>query len=697
MEFSFYRQGVMMKNLLAGSLVLSLLIVPFLTSALNEQSPFEFIKLFVLSNLTLVVFATVLVDMVRKPKIELRWNTGLSLVSVILAANTVSFLFSNNPVNSFWADINVPTDSLLTIIVFFLFSFCCVQLFLSEKYIQVFSVALIVMATAMGAYGIVQHFGLDPVDWWGYSHMATNAYATIGQAVGFGMIVGSVVPLTVMTYLARSSILEKSLLLLAFFIMMLGILYSGSRLPFIGTLFVTATGLAVYFFRNRGLKAYKNIGAVLLVTALAQGIYFFEDRTTGLGEKLTGESIGKGFGERTYIWEDALIIWKKYPIFGAGPETFGTEQKIVNRKEHNQFQNWELLWTKAHNHYIHHLATTGIVGLAAELLLLFFFIFEFFKSLRADKETDYTGAGLFLGFLFLSVNYMTAFNFVITQLCSYLFPTLYFLRRKTQTIEIKFPRFVNIAVAGVCVFLTGSLMVSLYKYWKADVLFGQAKREFLLNKNPEKAINAIDQAIMLQSYNPRLYCRKGTIVAAMLASGRNRYSQEQTDAAVGLVDNLTSQCVILDPSNAENISIRAKIMAELFVNRLIDSPAASIEGFREAAKVNPNNPTYYYRLGALYLNSNQPEEYIKNMRQAIELKADYLPAYTDLMGFFYRRGDRKEVDEIVQRVAKLTIDKQEFVAEIGNMINLAELNKDQQSKGILINVYMGLKKSGLIR
>ena len=696
MEFSFHRKGLMLNRILSLALFLSLLIVPFVTSALNEQSPFEFIKLFVLGIVSLCVFSAFVLNMLARKKFEFRWNHGLSLVGLILLVNTISFIFSNSLMNSFWADINVPTDSLLTMIVFFLFCFSLTQTLVTDQEVRVMNIVLITMATAMAGYGVIQHFGLDPIDWWGYKQMTVNAYGTIGQAVGFGMILGSIIALVAVNFLQAEGLIKKCTLLLSLLIISLGILYSGSRAPALAALFVVLTGLAVYLFKNRTVSALKKTAAVLLVLALAQSVYFFEDKPSTLEEKMTGESIGQGFGERTHIWGDALAVWKKYPILGAGPETFGTEQRIVNRKEHNQFQHWELLWTKAHNHYIHHLATTGILGLAAELLLLFFLVFDFFRLLREKsfEKQDLDGIGHILGYFFLSICYLTAFNFVVTQLFSYLLPTLYFIRRSRRhpnVVEVKLPRFFYLTCSVVAVLLSGQLIFAMYNYWRADVLFGVSKREFLINKNAANALKAIDEAILIQSYNPRLYCRKATIITALLTSNPNQYSRSQMADTIKLIDELASTCVNLEPRNAENIALRAKLFAELFLTRLIDSPAASLEGFREAEKVNPNNPTYYYRSGSLYLSLNQPDEYLKNMRLALDMKPDYLPAYTDLIGFYYRRGDRAEVDRLVQSVAKLHIDKGEFVPELGNMINLAELNKDPQSHQILVNVYMAAK------
>ena len=113
------------------------------------------------------------------------------------------------------------------------------------------------MATFLAGYGVIQHFGLDPVDWWGYRQMEINAYGTIGQAVGFGMIVGSSLFLPLTSFLQAKSPFRKFVFLLSLLIMALGILYSGSRTPALAALFVSVVGLGAYILKNRNRQALK--------------------------------------------------------------------------------------------------------------------------------------------------------------------------------------------------------------------------------------------------------------------------------------------------------------------------------------------------------------------------------------------------------------------------------------------------------
>lgn len=684
------------KNFLSFLLLAALLFTPFLTSALNEQSPFEFIKLYTLCIVTIFGFSVFLISTLKSRQIVFRWNLGLTLVGVIGLANALSYLFSNNQLISFWSDINVPTDSMLTYIIFFGFCFLCSQVLYKSARIFLIKCVLITAGFLLAAYGVVQHFGLDPVDWWGYSQMKVAAYGTIGQAVGFGSILGALICLAIVSYFQVKKKWQAGALLLMIMAFFLAVMYSGSRGPALGSAIVALACIAIATIKLRSRSTYIKSAILILIFVGAQCIYFFENEKSELTTKFKTNMIEYGLSERSYIWQDAIAIWKKYPILGAGPETFGIEQKIVNRKEHNRFEHWELIWTKAHNHYFHHLATTGLVGLSAELLLILFILLDLWRLIRKtlfDNE-DLDGVALALGFLFICLNNLTAFNFVYTQLLSYLLPTVYFIirsRSQPVLIELKAFKKINMTMVVLLLVLMTQLMLSIYNYWKADVLFGQAKRTFLANKDGAGALKAIDEAIILTPFNPRLFCRKATIVTALLTSSPNKYTQKEAADTVKLIDELTDTCINLEPQNSDNISIKAKLFAELFFNRLVETPEISEKSFLMAAEYNPNNPNYYYRLALLYLNSSRTELYLKNMHKAIELKDDFLPAYTDLLGFFYRKGDHAEVELIIKAISEVKIDKSEYISEFRNMINLTDLNKDESSKAILMKAYMKVK------
>ncbi|MCL4366502.1 O-antigen ligase family protein, partial [Patescibacteria group bacterium] len=78
---------------------------------------------------------------------------------------------------------------------------------------------------------------------------------------------------------------------------------------------------------------------------------------------------------RLIVWKGAIDIFKHYPIFGSGLETFAYSYYQYRPASHNLTSEWDFLYNKAHNEYLNYLATTGLVGIGTYILVILIFIF----------------------------------------------------------------------------------------------------------------------------------------------------------------------------------------------------------------------------------------------------------------------------------------------------------------------------------
>ena len=333
-------------------IMLALLVVPFLTFEENEQSPFELPKLIFLTYVTIFVFICYIVMALKDQEWKFRWSHGLNNLTLILVATVLSYQVSNNSFNSLWGNNNVPTDSVWIVIVFLGFSFLVFQLFDTKERILKLETSVLFSIFALAAYGIVQHFGMDPIDWWGYPEMKTAAYGTIGQSVGYSTIVGSFIPLAGFIFLKQKEKLKIVLSLVVLVTLLLGQMYSGSRTPVALAVLITSAMAVALFFKDRTIK--KNLIIYFITLVLVQVVYFAEGGTA-IEKKMQAVSLNSGIKERVQVWTDGFKVWQKYPILGAGPETFALELKLTNSKDFNTNSKWALYWHKAHNFIFHYL------------------------------------------------------------------------------------------------------------------------------------------------------------------------------------------------------------------------------------------------------------------------------------------------------------------------------------------------------
>ena len=85
---------------------------------------------------------------------------------------------------------------------------------------------------------------------------------------------------------------------------------------------------------------------------------------------------------RKIVWQGAIQIWKNYPIFGTGVETFAYSYYKYRPAAHNLTSEWDYVYNKAHNEYLNFLANTGTVGLLSYLFLVGTAIYLFIKKIK---------------------------------------------------------------------------------------------------------------------------------------------------------------------------------------------------------------------------------------------------------------------------------------------------------------------------
>ena len=115
--------------------------------------------------------------------------------------------------------------------------------------------------------------------------------------------------------------------------------------------------------------------------------------------------ISKSTDIRKAVWEGGLNVFRHWPVFGSGVETFAYSYYNFRVRSHNGTSEWDFLYNKAHNEYLNFLATTGFVGTAA--LLSFTIAFFVFCLGEFIKKKTWVLLILALPFLFLLIPSLT--------------------------------------------------------------------------------------------------------------------------------------------------------------------------------------------------------------------------------------------------------------------------------------------------
>ncbi|MBA3857348.1 MAG: hypothetical protein C0507_10615 [Cyanobacteria bacterium PR.3.49] len=180
--------------------------------------------------------------------------------------------------------------------------------------------------------------------------------------------------------------------------LILGLVLASERSAWLGAIF----GVIVLGSRISKKVFFSSIIGLVLVAGLSYGfVPFVQDR---VNKAFSGND--QSFAARVEIYKHAMEAFKKDPIFGCGVKRFPKLQAATAMPEKGYFDH-------AHSNYLHVLATTGVIGLAAYLYLLAV-ILKTTTSLSKLHQANFNGAialGLLAATVALCVSGLFEYNF----------------------------------------------------------------------------------------------------------------------------------------------------------------------------------------------------------------------------------------------------------------------------------------------
>lgn len=175
----------------------------------------------------------------------------------------------------------------------------------------------------------------------------------------------------------------------------LGLIFAAERSAWLGMAF----GL-MFFCLKVSRKAFL-AGLVVLLIGAGGGYLFVPVVKQRCQALLTGEK-DASITARQIIWQKALDTFRAQPLFGVGPRNFPR----VEMPEATQMMESKDL-NHGHSNYMHILATCGLLGIAAFVVLLFVPM----RLLYINASQDSVNLGLFAALVSLSVAGIFEYNF----------------------------------------------------------------------------------------------------------------------------------------------------------------------------------------------------------------------------------------------------------------------------------------------
>ena len=241
-------------------------------------------------------------------------------------------------------------------------------------------------AVLAGLYAIQQALGRDPVHWIDLDPRA-RPFATFGNPDFYGqfLAVVAVACAAVLVFVRQRLWLMIVVALLALMNVAL-MLVVQTRGSFLGIV-AGAVVIAALWLRRAGLSR-RVLVRFGLASAVAVAAFVVMLAATPLGGRLLDIGRGIGLRDRVLLYQSAFQMFLDHPFLGVGFENFAVAYPRYQQAEWFGVAGMNTTNTSAHDWILHVAATTGAVGLLANLALLAAFAIH---AWRRARDADAAG------------------------------------------------------------------------------------------------------------------------------------------------------------------------------------------------------------------------------------------------------------------------------------------------------------------
>lgn len=653
-------------------------LVPIIWLPVNSEL-FEFNKIILVYLLTIIIAGFWVLKSLSEKKFEIR-RTPLDIpIALFLLTNILSTIFSLDQHTSIFGYYGRWHGGLLSTLAYIVIYYALLTHF-EKKQIIYYLATLFLSGLIISIYAVLQHpnplfkettgdktvfHGID-YDYWAVD-VENRVFATLGQPNWLAAFLALLIlPIFSLLFILKK-FWQQLLILASLTVYYLAFTFTYSRGGLVGLLFGAATFVLLFpifkstlidsikakipiFDLNQTLEKLRNylipiILVMLLVFFINQYFGNALARRGGLQtitaanqeEKLTKpptqlELSGNQTAKiRTIVWTGALNIFRHYPLFGSGVETFGYSYYLFRPVEHNLTAEWDYLYNKAHNEYLNYLATTGALGFLSYIILIASFELLAVKLIIKSSfgSQRLLSLGLLAGFNSNLAQNFFGFSVVPTGLLFFLFPAIFLSlnQRFKPLFSIDFRKtlrvfqknlYTNIATVFILL-VTFSGIYSTFSIWLADYFYNKS----LSSETYQKSISDLKKAIDLNKTEP-LY--KVELAKNLSALAETTFTDGTKNPTVAELINQARKLI------NEVVKDHASNTSFWIEKRTIDYNLSKIDAeqnqelLQTAEKLKdlaPTDASIQYDVALVYLYLEKEKEGLEQLGKVVNLKKDY--------------------------------------------------------------------------
>ena len=594
---------------------------------------FEFNKMMFVYLLTVLIASVWAIRSFLNKKFEIV-RTPLDIpILLFLASQIISTVISINPHTSLWGYYSRFHGGLMSTVSYITLYYALVTHFHGEnKAIKNLLIAILSSAAIISLYAVLEHFGIDKDIW--VQDVQNRVFSTLGQPNWLSAFLVALLPLSLFQIVSSAKNNHRFLYACLSLLYLIAIIFTKSQSGIAATAVVLVLFLIITAIQKKKsllllafiplltlVLVFKGDSVLRTLSSLNKINPFYSDTITIITEENKTRIGGSdSMAIRRVVWEGALKLGLKYPLFGTGVETFGYSYYAVRPVAHNLTSESDFLYNKAHNEYLNFLATTGFVGLFTYLFLIGSILYLFL-----NKKTDHHDLRfpLLLGFVSILITNYIGFSVVNIALFFFLYPAIYIsLINKNTLLSRKLNLDSTIGIIIVSILAIWAI-IGLSRAWRADIAYNKGKgnldeAERAVKLNPREPIyyaqlGNINSLVATQLIVPQIAQLPSTASAEIKAQA-NSILNKYVDQATGNINKAQS----LNPFNLNILKTKAKTelaLATIDPKYLQDA----LNTLLRIIALSPNESNNYLNLGILYQSLNKTDLAKTAFEKALEL------------------------------------------------------------------------------
>jgi len=636
-------------------------------------------KVTILRVIVLIMLSGWIVKTIEKGEFTWRKSPLNLPVLIFVLVAFIATIFSTNPYFSFFGQYMYHMEGLWATLIYVVLYFLVIAN-LDAFRVRKIIVAFLIASGITVVYGLLQHFGIEFVNW--QISSKERIWSSLGNPNFFAGFLVMAIPLSIVVLLRwrrqnKNKLSLKTGLLVAFLCLQLLCLnFTYSRASWIGLFFGLAI-IAVLWRRELG-KMRKIFKSTILVLFLALLFIFsfkaIEMRrlalknlepleTHGLISKTAKRLVSiidlseADAASRISGWKSALEMIKERPFLGIGPDTLSINFRRYAFPEFSRLTGKALANPAyAHSEVLQITATMGIVGLLSYLWLLL----SYFRTIAKfpDLRQEPIVAGIAASVTAVLVNNLFSFHTVTTATLFWLFlgftTILWAKEEGKKSIRLSIPRGIKWAIYSILFVLNLFLIVVFLRIYFGEAhfpkgLFFEAKKRYDL------AISEYQKAVKINPWEQTYYQNLAKIyqdVGLLIPDKTQRIGFLEKSVAVykkhldlvpqdalshnglgvgyvHLAEQLSDQSYYqLAQESFERSIQRAPYFQEPYINLgtvfyLLGDKEEALQSYDKALQVNPYVPLVYLNLGNLYAQEGEMRKAIGYWQDALDLDPNY--------------------------------------------------------------------------